>query len=275
MEKLPITVVVPIRNEERNLPACLARLGAFAEVWVVDSNSSDRSREIVAEHGFRLLDFDWPGGFPKKRNWVLLNERFATPWVLFLDADEQVTEAFVAEAREAVRDTGKAGFWLNYTTHFMGGILHHGVAQRKLALIRVGAGMYERIDDARWSHLDMEIHEHPVLDGPVGEIAARIDHLDFRGIEHFVARHNGYSSWEASRWEALGPPGSPGWATLTERQRVKYRNIAKWWFAPFYFLLTYVAKRGFLDGRRGLDYALLKAHYFHSVRLKILEKRAQ
>jgi glycosyltransferase involved in cell wall biosynthesis len=270
--KLPITVVVPVKNEAANLGDCLGRLGDFAAVWVVDSGSTDATCKIAAEHGARVLDFKWPGGFPKKRNWVLMNETFDTPWVLFLDADERVTPAFVAEVRAKLAAGGEeVAYWLNYTNHFLGGMLRHGVPQRKLALFKVGAGLYERIEDTGWSNLDMEVHEHPVIEGPKGTIAAKIDHLDFRGIEHFIARHNAYSSWEAARSRALLAGDRAGWDDLTSRQKKKYANLDKWWFAPLYFVVDYVLKRGFLDGRRGLDYALMKLNYFHSIKLKIDE----
>ena len=118
----------------------------------------------------------------------------------------------------------------------------------------------------------MEVHEHPQLTGAIGEIVARIDHLDFRGIEHFIARHNSYSTWEAHRRAQLLADTSGAWAALTKRQRTKYHSLASWWFAPAYFVATYVIKRGFLDGSAGLHYALLKFGYFHNVKLKIDER---
>lgn len=273
MTKLPVTVVVPTKNEAQNLPNCLARLGEFGHVWVVDSASTDGTQDIARMYGARVIDFAWDRAFPKKRNWVLLNETFDTPWVLFLDADEQVPPAFVQELSVALKRNDVVGFWLNYTTHFMGKILKHGVTQRKLALFRVGAGLYECIEDPGWSTLDMEVHEHPQLVGPTEEITAKIDHLDFRGIEHFIARHNGYSTWEAHRRAQLRRDGSDAWKRLTKRQRTKYRSLDRWWFAPFYFLVTYVLQLGFLDGPAGLDYALFKFGYFHDIKLKIDELR--
>lgn len=273
---LPVTVVVPTKNEASNLATCLARLGGFAQVWVVDSGSTDGTQDIAHAHGARVIDFEWPGGYPKKRNWVLLNETFETPWVLFLDGDEQVTPAFVAELARVLPLSDKAGYWLNYTTHFMGRVLRHGLPQRKLALFRVGAGLYERIEDPGWSRLDMEVHEHPHLEGETGEIAARIDHLDFRGIEHFLARHNAYSTWEVHRRaQLLGGDDPAAWARLTDRQKTKYRSLDTWWFAAFYFLGTYFGKLGFLDGSAGLHYALLKFAYFHNIKLKIEEARGR
>lgn len=268
---LPITVVIPVKNEASNLPHCLPLLTDFAAIWVVDSASEDDTVAIAKKAGARIINFAWPGGFPKKRNWVLMNETFETPWVLFLDADERVTSEFVAEAARAVQASDVDGFWLNYTTHFMGGILRHGVPQRKLALFRVGAGLYERIEDPGWSHLDMEVHEHPEIAGKIGEISARIDHQDFRGINQFIDRHNAYASWEANRLREMSASGSDQWQKLTRRQKFKYRALRRWWFAPAYFFGTYFVKLGFLDGWRGLDYALLKKWYFQTIRLKLIE----
>lgn len=267
---LPVSVVVPVRDEERNLSECLSRLDRFAEVVVVDSGSTDRTVEIAQDAGARVLTFKWSGGYPKKRNHVLLNETLAAPWVLFLDADEYVGEAWCNEVAGALHGTDKVGFWLNYTNHFMGRELSYGLPQRKLALLRVGAGLYEQIEEARWSGLDMEVHEHPVLDGPLGEIAARIDHRDDRGLERFLQRHIDYALWEAHRARHLGDDPER-LAVLTGRQRFKYRHLGRAWYPLFYFLYTYLIRRGALDGRAGFAYAFYKAWYFYTVRGFMME----
>jgi glycosyltransferase involved in cell wall biosynthesis len=271
MKKLPVTVIVPIKNEEKNLANCLSLLGSFEDIWVVDSGSTDSSCSIAKKYGASVLQFEWQGGFPKKRNWVLMNHSFSTDWVLFLDADEAVTPEFVEELATAIQSPDKVGFWLNYTNYFMGRDLKHGVPQRKLALFRKDAGFYERIEDPGWSQLDMEIHEHPILTGAVGEIHQKIDHRDFRGVEQFISRHNSYSSWEANRYGLLLRAGAAGWAALTKRQKFKYRVIRNIGFAPLYFFITYVFKFGFLDGVAGFDYALFKMAYFQNIRLKMIE----
>lgn len=268
---LPVSVVVPVKNEERNLTSCLERLSAFAEVIVVDSASTDRTVAIAEAAGARVVQFVWNGRYPKKRNHVLMTERLAAPWVLFLDADEYVTDAFVDELARTLADTPHAGFWLNYTNYFMGRELKHGVPQRKLALFRVGSALYERIDEEGWSGLDMEVHEHPVVEGTVGEIAARIDHRDFRGMEKFTLRHLDYAKWEAERYRALHAAGSEAARHLTARQRFKYMHLGKWWYFLFYFVFTYIAKRGFLDGRAGFNYAFFKAWYFRLIATLIAE----
>lgn len=273
--KLPVTVAIPVKNEEVNLPGCLERLGRFAQIVVIDSGSTDRTRTIAEAAGASVLDFKWDGHYPKKRNWFLLNHAPTTPWVLFLDADEFVTDAFIAELETAIADQAMDGYWLGYTNFFLHRPLRHGVAQRKLALFRVGKALYERIEEADWSSLDMEIHEHAIVAGPVGQIRARIEHHDDRGIIKLIDRHRNYALWEARRTLALynGPPEA--WSKLTDRQRTKYRNLGKWWYAWAYFTWDYIVRLGFLDGHAGFSYAFYKVWYFKTIRHLINERLAR
>lgn len=269
----PVSVCIPVRNEGTNLPKCLSALGDFDEVVVVDSGSSDRTREIALGAGAVLLQFDWDGKFPKKRNWALRNHSFRHPWILFLDADEQVTAEFVEELRQVLPGTSHAGFWISFTNWFMGRPLHHGDVFRKLALFRIGKGEYERFPEASWSALDMEVHEHPILEGTTGEIRSRIEHHDFRGLKSYLQRHNEYSSWEANRFLWLEKAGEQEWSRLNPRQRFKYRFLDRAWFAWFYWMVSVVIKRGFLDGRAGASLGRMKRHYFQEVRMKVQESR--
>ncbi len=271
IQPIPVTVVVPVRNEEGMLAACLSRLKRFSEVVVVDSESSDRTLEIAREFGARIIEFHWNGRFPKKRNWVLMNHQLANAWVLFLDADELVTNEFCDAVAAGVTVQGMDGYWLHYTNYFLGRPLRHGVAQRKLALFRVGAGFYERIEEDRWSTLDMEVHEHPIIEGPTGDIKVRIDHRDDRGVLRFIDRHRDYAQWEAKRTSALEPSLADRASSLTPRQRFKYRSLRRWWFPYFYFCTQYFLKLGILDGHAGLQYAQYKFWYFSTVRLLMRE----
>lgn len=274
-----VTIVFPVKNEASNLARAIPLVRELGAVLVVDSGSTDKTVETSKGLGAEVVQFIWDGKFPKKRNWALRNYDFKTEWVLFLDADEFVTPEFIDEVKHSIEDTFHCGFWLNFENYFMGQKLRSGDPFRKLALFRVGAGEYEKIDEDSWSHLDMEVHEHPVLGGTIGEIKAPIEHNDFRGLKHYIAKHNEYSSWEAARYLRLS--GCEGekvekwqgeeWQNLTDRQRKKYRNITKWWFAPAYFLATYFLKKGFFDGAVGFHFALMKAIYFYQIRLKILE----
>jgi glycosyltransferase involved in cell wall biosynthesis len=275
-----ITIVIPVKNEAKNLLRCIEAVRSMGSVVVVDSGSTDETQAVAKAAGAEVLNFQWDGQFPKKRNWTLRNYSFKTEWVLFLDADEFVSPEFIQELQTAIQSTAHVGFWLNFSNFFMGQQLRGGDAFRKLALFRVGAGEYEKIDEDNWSHLDMEVHEHPVLEGSIGEISAPIEHNDFRGLKHYIAKHNEYSSWEAARYlrlagcegEKVGRFEGQEWENLTARQKKKYRNLAKWWFAPAYFMVSYFLKKGFIDGAVGFHFSLLKAVYFYQIRLKIREQ---
>lgn len=269
---IPVSVVIPVRNEEANLAECLQHLRAFDEIIVVDSGSTDATCQIASDNGAAVIQFQWNGSYPKKRNWVLLNHRLRNAWVFFLDADELVTEEFCDELRIAIEQGRHDAFWLRYTNYFLGRPLKHGDPQRKLALFKVGKGLYEKIEEDSWSNLDMEVHEHPVVDGLVGEIRAPIDHRDGRGVAKFIQRHQDYALWEAKRTLQLRQSEPMVWKELTPRQRKKYRHIDKWWFASAYFVASYIFRRGFLDGQAGFAYAFYKLWYFWTIRLLIKEQ---
>lgn len=272
---LPVTIVIPVRNDAENLDRCLRNATGFDSILVVDSNSTDATRQVAESFGARVVPFQWDGRFPKKRNWVLRERLVTTPWVLFLDADEVVTDDFRAELDSVLSETPHAGFWVDFDDFFLGHPLRHGLRMRKLCLFRPGKGEYERVDETHSSDPDMEIHEHPIVTGSVGTIRARLIHHDRRTVHAYLARHNAYSTWEARRYLALQTSPGAQQAHLTPRQQRKYRFLAKWWLSPAYFLGTYLGKLGFLDGRAGFHFALLKAFYFYQIRLKIREQLAE
>jgi glycosyltransferase involved in cell wall biosynthesis len=268
-EKLAVAVIVPTLNERRNIEDCLRSAARFAELVVVDSGSTDGTVEIAQRMGATVAPFRWNGRFPKKRNWTLDNHPLKSEWVLFLDADERVTPQFVAELQAILPSTLHSGFWIHYDNHFMGRLLRHGVPQRKLALFRTGAGRFERIDERRWSRFDMEIHEHPTINGTIGAVRRSLVHLDYSSLSHFIDKHNQYSDWEAHRIREMNRV-APG-ARLTVRQKVKYAAARYRVFSLVYFLIAYVGYRGFLDGRAGFNFAILKAIYFYQIALKLRE----
>lgn len=264
---------MPVKNEEANLSRCLAQLVRFADVIVVDSHSTDGTRKIAEEFGAKVVEFKWDGCYPKKRNWTLINHQPSTSWVLFLDADEFVNDLFCDTVAKATASVHYDGFWLNYTNYFLGRRLRFGVPQRKLALFRVGKALYERLDEQNWSTLDMEIHEHPIVDGNVGEIKTPIEHNDFRGIAKFLDRHRDYALWEAQRTLLAEQQLNSFGPAFTGRQRFKYAHIERWWYPWYYFVYAYFFKLGIFDGAAGFHYAFYKAWYFLSIRLIIRELR--
>lgn len=272
MERLPVTVILPVRQEPAQVAALLPLLSDFARVVIIESTEEPTTRELAAAHGADFFVFQWQGGYPKKRTWAARACGVDTDWILFLDADERPTPAFTAELRRILPKTSAAGFWLTYDTVFLGRQLRHGIPQRKLALIRRGSGEYEPIEDPGWTDLDMEVHEHLVVDGELGAIHCPLIHLDAKTIDAYVRRHNAYATWEARRYTALAADVGR-WHDLSRRQRVKYRLLASPLFPLMYFCLQYFVRLGFLDGGNGLRFAMLKACYFAEVGAKIAELR--
>ena len=90
-EKLPVSVIVAARNEEKNLPRCLEALRDVGEVYVIDSGSTDATPEIARSFGAKVVQFHYHGGWPKKRQWAIDNLPLAFDWILLVDADEALT----------------------------------------------------------------------------------------------------------------------------------------------------------------------------------------
>lgn len=271
---LDLTIAIPARNEEKNLPGCLEAIGKDLARFIIllDSNSTDNTVKIANEFGASVINFEWNGKFPKKRNWFLRNYPPTTKWVLFLDADEYLTEEFKTELRQVLQsDNGMVGYWLRYSIYFLGKKLKGGYPLDKLALFKVGAGEYERIDEEQWSRLDMEVHEHPMLQGETGTIKSKIDHQDFRGVSHYVAKHSEYADWEASRFlKSVQDASIVG--TWTWKQKIKYKLMRTPFIGPTFFFGSFFLMGGFRDGARGFAFAILKMSYFTQVYCKIREK---
>lgn len=271
-DPLDLTIVIPVLNEAGHLGGCLDAIGSgFArKVVILDSGSTDETRQLARRPGVDWLDFRWNGRFPKKRNWYLREHPPETRWVLFLDADEFLTPDFKQELRRVLPDTGYVGFWLRYSVYFLERKLKGGYPMKKLALFRVGAGEYERIDEDHWSSLDMEVHEHPVLTGPIGSIRSKIDHRDMRGIGPYMAKHAEYASWEAARF-LKGAGDTAVRARWTWKQKLKYRLMRTPSAGIVYFFGSYLLFGGWMDGSAGFAFALLKMSYFTQIYCRIRE----
>ena len=272
MSKIPISVLVPIKNEALNLAKCLPLLNDFNQLLILDSQSTDDSLRIAEEYGAEIHQFHWNGKFPKKRNWALRNLKIKNEWVLFLDADEYVTPEFLAELQEVIKNPEYSGYWIKFHNYFMGQEMKHGDPFKKLPLFRVGAGEYEKIDEDTWSHLDMEVHEHPIIAGKVGMMHSPILHKDYKGLEHYIARHNSYSSWEANRFLKLK---RDGFKNLNKRQKLKYKLLELGIMPSVYFIGNYILRGGFLDGKKGYYFNRYKAGYFFNIQTKIKELQSK
>src|SRR6516165_3380225 len=122
---LPVSVIIAVRNEAKNLPRCLDTLCRMGEVYVVDSQSSDSTVEIARDYGAQVVQFYYHGGWPKKRQWALDTLHLAFDWVLLLDADEALTPALAEEIGQAIRDLNRDGYYIALQMFFLGRRLRH------------------------------------------------------------------------------------------------------------------------------------------------------
>src|SRR5260221_12559908 len=146
---LHVSVIVPVRNESRNLPRCLESLRKMGEVYVVDSSSTDSTVEIARSYGAKVVQFHYQGGWPKKRQWAMDTLPLACDWVLLIDTDEALTPELEREIRQAVLNPKIDGYYIALRMFFLGRPLRHsGASFYKLSLFRRGKGQFEcRFED--------------------------------------------------------------------------------------------------------------------------------
>lgn len=281
-EKVPVSVLIPAKNEELNLPACLESVSVADQVFVVDSQSSDRTVEIAKSYGATVTQFYFRGGWPKKKNWSLDNLPFKHDWVLIVDCDERITPELWQEIQEVIQDHEYNGYYLNRKVFFLDKWIRHGgkYPDWNLRLFRHQKGRYENLHTEEIPNTgDNEVHEHVVLQGKVGYLKNDMLHIDFRDIYHWLERHNRYSNWEAKvYYNLLTGQGenetikSSIWGNAVERKRF-LKKI--WVYLPFKpslrFILFYFIRLGFLDGRPGYIYACLLSQYEYQIGVKLYE----
>jgi glycosyltransferase involved in cell wall biosynthesis len=275
---LPVSVIVPVRNEARNLPRCLESLAGVGEVHVIDSQSTDDTVAIAQSHGAKVVQFYYAGGWPKKRQWAMDTLPLAYDWILLLDADEVLTPGLMEEIRRAVQNPAVNGYSIRLQMYFLGRVLRHGDASFwKLSLFRKGRGRFEcRLKDQDASMADIEIHEHVVVDGPTAELHHALVHHNADSLSRYILKHNEYSNWEAR--VLLQPEGAAEEVsadlsgTQAQRRRWLKRNLYRMPGSPvLLFLYRYMVRLGFLDGVPGLIYCAFQAvQMFHS-KAKIYE----
>ncbi len=276
---LPITVIIPTKDEELNLPDALASVRWAQEVVVVDSHSTDRTGAIAAESGATVVQFDYQHGSDKKKNWILAAYSFVTEWVLILDADERVPEALRQEIATAIQRDGVDGYYLDRQFIFLGRDLRHcHRPDWNLRLFKHRVGRYEHLVSTDLTTGDNEVHEHLILQGKAGYLHYPLLHQDWRSLHFWFDRHNRYATWEALVYRQfrqepldLNPlhylNGAPVWRKrLLKRLWVRLPGHS---FVRFFLL--YVLKRGFLDGREGFLYCVLMVIYEVMISAKLYE----
>jgi glycosyltransferase involved in cell wall biosynthesis len=264
--QVPVSVVIPIKNEAANLPRCLSCVAWADEIIVVDSQSNDDSVAIAGRHGAKVVQFQFNGVWPKKKNWALENVPFRNEWVFILDADEVLPAAAEPEFASAIAQAGPiVGYWINRRFMFMGRWLRHAYYPNwNLRLFRHSLGRYEKLTGAQTNSGDNEVHEHVIVCGPTARLQCELDHYAFPSVEVFVEKHNRYSNWEARVAADRFLAGtSGGFRTVPVGRRRKLKLLShRLPFRPLLrFLYIYIWQKGFLDGREGYYFSRLHAIY--------------
>ncbi len=267
---LPLSVIIMTRNEAINLPHCLASCltssRSAAEVFVVDSDSTDETCAIARSYGARLVSFVWDGRYPKKKQWCLDHLPISQPWTLFLDADEQLTPALLDQFCDVLnRAEGPSGYYLQARVGHRGQVMQYGRRHRKLSLFRTGSARFPVVDDldsaGGW---EVEGHYQPIVDGAIGYLSAPLLHHDLKPDADWRARHLNYADWAAMmrlRGALTDSRRHEHWSRRWAKSLLDHtplRPLAA-------FIDSYVLCLGFLDGRIGLSYACARAWYYREI----------
>jgi glycosyltransferase involved in cell wall biosynthesis len=268
MTKRSLSVIILTHNEERNLPDCLKGLaGLDCEIFVVDSGSTDRTREIALAAGAKLAEHPFEN-YAAQRNWAQQNLPIESGWLLHLDADERLT----AELRDEIaalfapenshRLEKVDGFMLRKRTIFLGRWIKHGAhyPSYHLRLFRKSNGACEeRLYD-----------QHFVVNGKIATL--KHDYLDVlcADIDTWLTRHMRWAELEArqlmqqednGRRVRADPFGNPIERKRWLRNGV-YNRAPLFVRALLYWFYRYILRLGFLDGKEGFIFHFLQGLWF-------------
>ena len=234
---LSLSVVIITRNEEANLARTLTSVCWADEIVVVDSGSTDRTREVAETFHAKFYVEPWKG-FAAQKNSALV--KASGEWILSLDADEEVEPALADEIRTVLAaNPSVAGFWIPRKNFFLGRWIKHGgfYPDLKLRLFQRGTGTFE----------DRPVHEDIHLDGTTARLHHHLLHHAYPTLESYIEHMNRYSS--------LG-------AQMVSEKRIRGFSFVDIVLRPkFTFLYNYGLRLGFLDGSEGLLLHLYHAGY--------------
>jgi glycosyltransferase involved in cell wall biosynthesis len=277
---VPVTVLIAARNEAVNVSRCLASLKPAARVILIDSHSTDDTVKLAREHGAEVVQFNYAGGYPKKRQWALDTLDLGPTWVLLLDADEVVPEQLWQEIeREIIRLDAPDAFLIRKEFHFLGRRFRFGgFSHQAVLLFRRGRARFEQLLDDDTSGFDMEVHERVIVEGKIGRLHTPLIHEDFKGLDAYRDRHHRYATWEAAlrhRFLSTGRYGEEAiepklFGNAQERRRWLKKIVMRLPCEPaLWFFYHYLLRGGFLEGRAGFLACQIRAQYIAEVRQKL------
>lgn len=236
MGKVPVSVVVITKNEEKNIAKCLESVYKWAdEIIVVDDESTDKTVEIASKYADKVLHrrMDNEG---THRNWAYAQTK--NEWVFSVDADEIVTEELKKEIDQALVDTTNSSFTVprrNYIGEYW--IKHGGLYPAgQLRIFKKGQFRYEEV----------EVHPKVFLEGQTGHLTKDLIHNSYTSFTHFLAKLNSQTSLEAKKWYQTNRKMSFG--------KAMWRTMDR-------FPRQYIRKKGYKDGFIGFMMAFFASLY--------------
>jgi glycosyltransferase involved in cell wall biosynthesis len=226
------------KNEEANIQDCLMSIAWASERIVVDAESSDRTAELARAAGAKVIVRPWPG-FGAQKNYAI--EQVAAEWILIVDADERIPAPLQAEilSRVAAWKTGDpVAYEIPRRNYFYGAwVRHAGVyPDYQIRLFRRGHGRYNEVP----------VHENLIVQGTIGQLAHAMDHFTERQIRDHFKKFGLYTTLAAQE----------------KGRTVRAVHVRDIVFRPLVvFVKSYVLKRGFRDGVRGLIVSVFAGMY--------------
>lgn len=273
---MSVSLMIMTLNEENNLPGALRSLTWCDDVVVFDSYSTDRTTEIAAEMGARVVQrkFD---SFGPHQTWGLKEIDYKHRWVFMLDADERMTDGLREEIERiaAKWETGEhteekdpVAYYCGRRNYFRGKWIKHAMPP----------GNNMRFFQPHLIRFEREVHQVPVVDGEIGYMKGMFDHFNFsKGIGEWIIRHNRYAEMESHENIRARKESPVRFMNLFSRdrntRRLEMKNISlRLPMRPLIkFGYMYVLKGGFLDGKAGWTYCKLQAMYEYMIVLKVRE----
>ena len=265
---MAVSVLILVKNEEQDLPGCLASVDWSDDVHLFDSFSTDKTVEIARAAGCVVTQrkFD---NWSDHQNWGLVNIPFKYAWVLYIDADERVSDELKKTAITAAQSNApESAFRLQRRDYFADGtwLKHAQISPFYLRLFRPEKMRYERL-----------VNPVSIVDGPVGSVDGYLDHYPFsKGIGFWLERHIKYADLEARTIIENRKKGRD----FSLRDALVSKDLTKRRFHQkelFYrlplrpmtkFFYMCVVRRGFMDGRAGITYCFLQSIYEYFIVLK-------
>ncbi|HDS03743.1 MAG TPA: glycosyltransferase family 2 protein [Firmicutes bacterium] len=247
---MKISALILTKNEEGNIEECLDSVAFCDEILVIDSESTDRTREIASDLGARILVNPWPG-FAQQRQFGIENCLYS--WILMIDADERVTPRLKNEILKLFSEQGHfySGYEIPRRTFAFGREMKHMRPGRSLRLFNKEKGKMT---------LKRHVHEKIIVEGDVGRLKEPMLHFSYRTVEEYIDKLNHYTSLLA-----LQKLESDKGISIKKSYR---RSTGVFWHR---FLDKYISRGGFRDGKYGFYLSLLTGIQAMTTEFKIVD----